>query len=186
MGWLWNDSTSSGSKAKDPFHRLDPEIREYLLRESPLKLAPTSSTSSTSQTSVNPKTPETDSSEESKPTATPSKYGDRYADIWAQYQPQGAEEAAKSSQEQLSDIIQAYKWRKGAIGRAALENCANEQFELHECYKRGSFKERMTTCSKYNHKLQDCYTAQSVCAASFLIALFEAFALELRMLKFSE
>lgn len=150
MGWFWNTSTAAD---KDPFHRLNPEVREFLLRESPLKLAPAPTTDDVAPPSSDPS---------SAAAPTPSKYGDRYADIWAQYRTPQAEETARSSQEQLADIIQAYKWRKGAIGRAALENCADQQAALYHCYQHGSVREKMTTCSADNHSLQNCYTAQTV------------------------
>ncbi|KAL0636075.1 hypothetical protein Q9L58_004981 [Maublancomyces gigas] len=154
MGWFWNDSTASGP-AKDPFHRLNPDVREFLLRESPLKPAPAPAPAPTASTAAEPAL-----SSPSQPT-TPSKYGNRYADIWEQYRSPHAQEATRSAQEQLSDIIQAYKWRKGAIGRAALENCADQQTALYNCYQNGTVRERMTTCSAYNHKLQNCYMTQA-------------------------
>lgn len=163
MGWFWNDSAASGP-AKDPFHRLNPDVREFLLRESPLKPAPAPAPTPTASTAAEPTL-----SSPSQPT-TPSKYGNRYADIWEQYRSPHAQEATRSAQEQLSDIIQAYKWRKGAIGRAALENCADQQTALYNCYQNGTVRERMTTCSAYNHKLQNCYMTQAVCF--FLLFLF--------------
>lgn len=158
MGWFWNDPAAAA--AKDPFHRLNPDVREFLLRESPLKLAPPLTTDDTPPSpSPAPDTPDTPAAAAS----TLSKYGDRYADIWEQYRSPRAQETERSSQEQLSDIIQAYKWRKGAIGRAALENCADQQAALYHCYQHGSVRERMTTCSADNHRLQDCYVSQTVC-----------------------
>lgn len=167
MGWFWNDPAAA---AKDPFHRLNPDVREFLLRESPLKLAPPPTTDD--DTTTTPPSPTSDSSPPTTAVSTRSKYGDRYADIWEQYRSPRAQETERSSQEQLSDIIQAYKWRKGAIGRAALENCADQQAALYHCYQHGSVRERMTTCSADNHKLQDCYVSQTVCVCvCFLAAL---------------
>lgn len=161
MGWFWNDSTTSGSSTKDPFHRLNPDVREFLLRESPLKPAPAPTPAPTSTTAE----------PTSEHPTTPSKYGDRYADIWEQYRSPHEQETARSAQEQLSDIIQAYKWRKGAIGRAALENCADQQSALYTCYQHGGVRDRFTTCSAYSHKLQDCYMTQAVCF-SFSFSFF--------------
>ncbi|KAH8153615.1 uncharacterized protein LAJ45_02428 [Morchella importuna] len=171
MGWFWPDAQPNADKnSSDPFHRLDPQVREFLLRESPLKPAPAPTNTSTTSTTTAPKpadptTPEADPRTATAPT--PSKYGDRYADIWAQYQPPSTQDAAKSASEQLTDIIKAYQWRKGAIGRAALENCANEQWALHDCYRNGTFAERMTACSGKSRRLNECYVSQ----ANFLRAM---------------
>lgn len=161
MGWFWNDA-ADGSDANDPFRRLDPEVRAFLLRESPLKPTPTPPPPTTT-------TPPPSSSEHPAAPTTPSKYGDRYADIWTQYRSPHSQETARSAQEQLSDIVQAYKWRKGAIGRAALENCTDQQAALYQCYRTGSVRERLTACSALSHQLQDCYTAQAVC---FFLSFF--------------
>ncbi|KAI5851320.1 hypothetical protein DFP73DRAFT_610325 [Morchella snyderi] len=167
MGWFWPDAPPNAAQSSsDPFHRLDPQVREFLLRESPLKPAPPP-TSTTTPTPPTPPTPTPPTTAPEPDAQTPSRYGDRYADIWAQYQPPAAHDAAKSSSEQLTDIIKAYQWRKGAIGRAALENCADEQWALHDCYRNGSFAERMTACAAKSRRLNECYVSQ----ANFLRAM---------------
>lgn len=172
MGWFWKSKDDGGGGSSDPLANLDPNLRAFLLKESPLKPSPATSrpSSSSSSSSVKSPVPPPDTSPSAReeegrganPRTRHSKYGDRYADIWEQYTPQGVTEASKSSQEQLADILQAYKYRKTLIGRAALENCSSEQHALLDCYNNAGIVKKMMACNGENRKLQDCYFTQTV------------------------
>ncbi|KAL7275836.1 hypothetical protein RUND412_001217 [Rhizina undulata] len=156
MGWLWNSSEKSASS--DPLSRVDPKLREFLDKETP---APSTSTSAAPSPSLQPpKEPEYDA--EPYNSTSQSKYGDRYADIWQQYTPIGIlEAAAKTDQEKLADALSTWKYRKAAIGRAALENCVFEQLALRNCYQSGEWSKKMTMCSDANRKFETCYSSQT-------------------------
>ncbi|CAK7271671.1 hypothetical protein SEPCBS119000_004725 [Sporothrix epigloea] len=172
MGWL--DSlrgNSTGGASSDPLAKLDPKLREFLEKESPLKYQqqqdeqrqqgkeqkqgqPERSQHSTQDQTVSPQ------------SAVPSEslYQDgRYADLWKTYRPLASVEAdTKSEHERLMDILDAYKDRRAQIGRTALENCALEQIEWNDCIKNGPLSSRMTMCHEEMKKFERCYNMQSV------------------------
>lgn len=98
-------------------------------------------------------------------TAVPAEslYQDgRYAHLWKNYRPNAAiEEAGKSDQEKLSDVVAGYRDRQAQVKRAALENCANEQMAVHSCFRTGTLSQRMTMCSSENRELQRCILSQT-------------------------
>lgn len=102
-----------------------------------------------------------DGSEE-KPLPRESLYQDgRYAHLWKQYRPQNELEAAgKSDNEKLLDVIGAFRDVQASVGRAALENCADEQFNLHDCFRNGGWSARMTMCKAENRSLARCVDMQ--------------------------
>ncbi|KAL8934256.1 MAG: hypothetical protein Q9216_005998 [Gyalolechia sp. 2 TL-2023] len=65
------------------------------------------------------------------------------------------------------DLLESYKSRKARIGKAALENCCEEQGIMSDCYRNGSMKSKMTLCRAENKAFERCYTMQ----ARFLKAL---------------
>jgi hypothetical protein len=67
------------------------------------------------------------------------------------------EDANTSPQDKLADILAGYRDRKASIGKAALENCAVEQFDLNDCYRNGDVGERFMNCRSYMKKLDRCY-----------------------------
>jgi hypothetical protein len=179
MGWFdgWFGSDNSGS---DPLKRLDPKLREFLEKESPVKYTTTPAQQPTqpqSQPSSQPQeqqqhhqqtplqsSPDTQQENANPPVVPPeSLFPDgRYAHLWKTYRPLAAVEAeTKSDSEKLSDVLDAYKERRAQIGRAALENCAEEQFTWASCMKSGSWSARMTLCRDEVHKFERCYAAQS-------------------------
>lgn len=189
MGWFWGSSSPSGDddKAKDPLRNLDPSLREFLKKESPVKYdssnppatsqpqRPVASTpqpserlpSKTPAASLNPSSPETQS--EPKIPAQSLYQDGRYAHLWKTYQSQHDIEAAnKSDQEKIDDVLEGYKYRKAEIGRAALENCALEQWEVNDCFRNGGWASRLTMCKDENRELQRCYNMQGVCGPYFL------------------
>ncbi|KAL8773227.1 MAG: hypothetical protein Q9209_001904 [Squamulea sp. 1 TL-2023] len=179
MGWFsgWfsssNDSSSS-TDSNDPLRDLDPTLRDFLEKESPVKYktsappprppAPQAALETTSQQAS------TDNTTSTTPIVPPeSLYQDgRYAHLWSTYKSRGEVEAAtKSDQEKLMDVLEGYKSRKAMIGKAALENCALEQAAISDCYQSGSLASKMTMCRKENGAFNRCYTMQ----ARFLKAL---------------
>ncbi|KAF7893137.1 uncharacterized protein EAF02_000675 [Botrytis sinoallii] len=166
MGWFWGDSNDGDKdKSQDPLKNLDPSLREFLKKESPVKYDSTKSADTT--VSSQTKTPEltsTSTTEDPTKPSVPSQslYQDgRYAHLWKTYQPQAeVEQAAKSDAEKIQDVIDGYKYRKAEIGRAALENCALEQWDVNECFRSGGWQARLTMCREENRKLERCYTMQ--------------------------
>lgn len=172
MGWFdgWFGSSSSNS---DPLGRLDPKLREFLERESPVKY---NNTFDSQQTPSQPQSQQPRPSQlppqqtaqqpqsQQGPTApSESLFPDgRYAHLWKTYRPLAAIEAeTKTDSEKLSDVLEAFKERKAAIGRGALENCAEEQADWTACMKSGTWTARMTMCREEVRKFERCYNAQS-------------------------
>jgi hypothetical protein len=180
MGWFWGSSDDKdGSKPQDPLRDLDPSLREFLAKESPVKYSSSNPPSTSTALSRSPpsKTPQAPESRASNPVpsfnATSEKkvpsaslYQDgRYADIWKTYQSQSETEAAgKSDQEKVNDVLEGYKHRKAEIGRAALENCALEQWDVNECFRKVSWSRTLNMCRAENKKFERCYLMQSVCS----------------------
>ncbi|KAK4105593.1 hypothetical protein N658DRAFT_492071 [Parathielavia hyrcaniae] len=181
MGWFdgWFGSDNSGS---DPLRRLDPKLREYLEKESPVKYnTPTPQPPQPPQQAQQEKQqqqqqqkqspsdttpqPQQQQQQQHEPPAVPpqSLYPDgRYAHLWKTYRPLSAIEAeTKTDNEKLTDVLEAFKERKAEIGRAALENCAEEQFDWSACMKSGSWTARMTMCRDEVRRFERCYNAQS-------------------------
>jgi hypothetical protein len=168
MGWFWGQSsTSEAPKSQDPLRDLDPSLRAFLAKESPVRYAssnpppPAPAAPPPTQTAPREAAPE-DTAQPAVPRE--SLYPDgRYAHLWKTYQPQHQVDAAgKSDQEKINDVLDGYNQRKAGIGRAALENCALEQSDVNECFRAGGFKSRLTMCRAENKKLERCYMMQSV------------------------
>lgn len=174
MGWFdgLRGSDSSSGSSSSPLAKLDPKLREFLEKESPLKYQQQQEEerkqqkqqqqiqSQQSQHSVQP--PTTVSSQPAVPSESLYQDG-RYADLWKTYRPLASVEAdTKSEHERLMDILDAYKDRRAQIGRTALENCALEQIEWNECIKNGPLSSRMTMCHEEMKKFERCYNMQSV------------------------
>jgi hypothetical protein len=167
MGWwhsLWGSNTTD-----DPLRKLDPKLREYLEKESPVKYT-SSQTRQQSQArpSLPHDVPESDSIEGDRQQATSvpreSQFQDgRYAHLWKNYRPLAEIEAeTKSDQEKIMDVLEGYKERKNQIGRAALENCALEQVDWRRCMSSPSVTERFTMCRAEVKKFERCYNMQTV------------------------
>ncbi|KAF8242863.1 hypothetical protein K440DRAFT_522554, partial [Wilcoxina mikolae CBS 423.85] len=155
MGWFWNsdgDGDGKDGKPKDTFSHLRPEVREFLEREAPRKPSrnqvPPAGTAPTPQEKA-----------EFDPTSY-SKYGKKYADIWAQYRPLSDIEAeTRTPAMAVNDVYQSYNDRKSAIGRAAMENCVFEQAAVSECYSSGGLK-KFTGCREESRTLNSCFKSQ--------------------------
>lgn len=166
MLWPWSSGKDNRSErdANDPFRDLDPSLRDFLEKESPVKytsIAPNPTPSVTHTVDV----PSPSSTENTDP-AIPAKslYKDgRYAHIWKNYKPLAEiENASKTDQEKLLDVLDGYKERKARIARTALENCALEQYTVNDCFRSGGWRDKMNMCRPQNKKLERCYLMQAV------------------------
>ncbi|OLL25004.1 hypothetical protein NEOLI_000110 [Neolecta irregularis DAH-3] len=57
--------------------------------------------------------------------------------------------------------------QRRAISRAARANCAAEEFELHDCYMNGSWKDTQTLCDRWRTRFWRCVDAQKHTLATF-------------------
>ncbi|KAI0443208.1 hypothetical protein F4803DRAFT_550309 [Xylaria telfairii] len=166
MGW-WDSLWASSTSADDPLRKLDPKLREFLEKESPVKYNNSGAAQSpTPENKPSEPTIQTPGAAESsgKP-AVPreSQFQDgRYAHLWKSYRPLAEIEAeTKSDHEKLMDVLEGYKDRKAQIGRAALENCALEQVDWRACMSNPSWSDRMTLCRTQIKKFERCYMTQT-------------------------
>lgn len=165
MGWLWWNNSSEPTSGSDPLRDLDPSLREFLHKESPVKYQPVAAEKPPPPPSLANAASQTSDADSSKPKVPKeSLFQDgRYAHIWKDYRPQvELEEEAKSDQEKLSDILDGYKARKAAIGRIAVENCIFEQEAIDDCFAKGSWLDRMSLCRNENRRFDRCFVMQSV------------------------
>ncbi|EFY86680.1 hypothetical protein MAC_07278 [Metarhizium acridum CQMa 102] len=151
MGWF--PSIFGSDKPSDPLSKLDPKLREFLEKESPVKYTLNRSPTSTSatperQTDESQKTDKTEPAHDKTAVPSESLYQDgRYAHLWKNYRPLAQIEAeAASDHDKLMDVLEGFKERKAAIGRAALENCAIQQEEWVNCMKNGSWEDQLQMC----------------------------------------
>ena len=161
MGWL--DSVFGSKSADDPIQKLDPKLRDFLEKESPVKFQPnrTPADVETSQRSPAPEKPRQDA-QSGVPSASLYQDG-RYADLWKTYKPLESVEAdTKSSHEKLMDVLDGYKERKMVIAKAALENCSFQQEEWRRCMVEGSWVDTLQMCRDKVKKFERCYSMQSV------------------------
>ncbi|MCJ1319259.1 hypothetical protein MMC15_004595 [Xylographa vitiligo] len=183
MGWLWGSGKDENSESSntDPFKDLDPSLREFLQKESPVKYntsedplpGPSTTTPSQSSPAYSEASTQTSGTPNANPAfpgvASKSAYPDgRYAHLWSTYTPlSDIEDASKTDQEKLLDVLNGFKDRKAQIGRAAIENCADEQWAVSECYRSGKITDRLRLCHAENRSFERCYNMQ----ARFLKAL---------------
>ncbi|KAJ4165028.1 hypothetical protein LMH87_006677 [Akanthomyces muscarius] len=164
MGWL--PSIFGGGSSSDPISKLDPKLREFLDKESPVKYnkskaQPAASSSATPPTTQDAAPPVTDSTNNTVPSESLYQDG-RYAHLWKNYRPLAQiEEETTTEQEKLVKILDGYKERKQAIGIAAMENCAVQQEEWINCMKNGSWADQLQMCRHQVHRYERCYTMQS-------------------------
>lgn len=164
MGWLWGKSDPPKSSDNDPLRDLDPSLRDFLSKESPVKYTPAPPPPAPTQEPTPSTTTPAPKAEPTAP-AVPSEslYPDgRYAHLWSTYKPLSVVEAeSKSDQEKLLDILEGYKERRAQIGRAAVENCVEEQMAVNDCYEKGRWRDRLTMCRAENRAFERCYVMQS-------------------------
>ncbi|KAI1809920.1 hypothetical protein GGS20DRAFT_569864 [Poronia punctata] len=167
MGW-WDSLWASSTSADDPLRKLDPKLREFLEKESPVKYGSKANDTSSTKTHhagnfPSLATPTEGGGEKERTLPPESQFQDgRYAHLWKTYRPLAEIEAeTKSDHEKLMDVLEGYKERKNRIGRAALENCAIEQVDWRSCMANPSFNDRMTMCRAQVRKFEKCYMTQT-------------------------
>ncbi|KAM0288091.1 hypothetical protein ACHAQH_000159 [Verticillium albo-atrum] len=162
MGWL-DGWWSGSSKSSDPLASIDPKVREFLNRESPIKYNTVSSTPSSKPVpeAAAPQAPVDEPARPLVPKESLFQDG-RYAHLWKDYRPQGEIEAeSKTDHEKLMDVLEGFKDRKYNLGRAALENCAIQQEDWINCMKNGAWEDRLQMCRKQVQRFERCYTMQT-------------------------
>ncbi|KAF4464771.1 hypothetical protein FALBO_8395 [Fusarium albosuccineum] len=170
MGWI--SSILGTDKSADPLGKLDPSLRDFLEKESPLKYPANQPT-----TAANPATTATTTAEkpsnggstvaatEAQQPAVPSAslYQDgRYAHLWKNYRPLAEiESETATDHEKLMSVLESFKERKEAIGKTALENCAEYQEEWVNCMKHGAWEDQVQMCRHQVRRFERCYMMQS-------------------------
>ncbi|RDA86022.1 hypothetical protein CP532_4692 [Ophiocordyceps camponoti-leonardi (nom. inval.)] len=154
MGWLSSLFGSGGGGSTDPIEKLDPKLRAFLERESPVKYEPKQATPS-AQASIQPppaspptkKDPATGQPED-RPVPPASLYQDgRYAHLWKNYRPLAQLESENATDhDRMVAVLEGYRDRKAALAQAALENCALQQEEWVNCMRDGSWEDRLQMC----------------------------------------
>lgn len=176
MGW-WPSILGGEKPAEDPLKKLDPELRQFLEKESPVKYQSTSNNSPSNAAgdppsvkdalaSLEAQKQQLDKQSEQDGGAVPSQslYQDgRYAHLWKNYRPQAQVEAeAMSEHDKLMSVLDGYNERKSQITRVAMENCAEAQEEWINCMKHGEWKDQLQMCRHQVRNFEKCYTMQSV------------------------
>lgn len=165
MGWLPAIFGGESDSPADPFGKLDPKLREFLEKESPVKYTPTQLSPSPAPQLPKADTPVTAEAERQEPVVpSASLYQDgRYAHLWKTYKPLSQVEAETSSDhDKMAGVIDGLKERKSAIGKAALENCSLQQEEWINCMKHGSWEDQLQMCRHQVRRFEKCHTMQSV------------------------
>lgn len=163
----WFSSIFGSDKSSDPVGKLDPKLREFLEKESPVKYTPSQPQPSLTP-AAQPQSRELHKESEKKADAaavpSASLYQDgRYAHLWKNYRPlEEVESEAATDQDKLMGLLEGFKERKAMIGRAALENCALQQEEWVNCMKNGSWNDQLQMCRHQVRRFERCYMMQSV------------------------
>lgn len=178
MGWFdnlfWASSSGDASSKRsgsdeDPLKNLDPKLRAFLDKESPVKYqraAAENSLASAAEAASRAAAEAAEAAAAEPPPLVPpqSLYPDgRYAHLWKTYKPLSAiEDEGKSNNEKMADVLGGFRARKDSIGRAALENCALQQEEWMACLKSGAWEDRLMLCRDQIRRFERCYNMQHV------------------------
>ncbi|KAH6609246.1 hypothetical protein Trco_002592 [Trichoderma cornu-damae] len=157
MGWL---PSIFGGDASNPLGKLDPKLREFLEKESPVKYIPNQPATSTQRQNA-PAAADSKAEPAAVPGASLFQDG-RYAHLWKNYRPLAeVEEETSTDHDKLMAVLEGYKERKAAIAKAGLENCALQQEEWINCMKSGSWEDQLQMCRHQVRRFERCYTMQS-------------------------
>ncbi|KAF3909229.1 hypothetical protein ABW20_dc0103576 [Dactylellina cionopaga] len=180
MGWLWSSSSSpDGGQGKSPdpkksISNLDPSLQDFFKSATPKdtptvpvpepEALPTPTIVKPSDWSK-PRPREPKEYEETPVPHARSAYGDRYAEYWASYRgPEGTK--VDSNDMRMRDFVNGYKQLRQNIAEAAQENCTLEEIETHDCYKHGTWWQRVRMCTEESQKLSKCLNQQTPWAIS--------------------
>ncbi|TID23082.1 Cysteine--tRNA ligase [Venturia nashicola] len=161
MGWLWG----SASQTADEVKNLDPSLRDMLDKQisKPSVPPPKPATPYLDQVTTAP-TPSRTTTTNSTPKVPPqSQFQDgRYAELWKNYKPLAQiEDAAKTDQQRMRDLMEDQESKKAFLGMMALENCAMEQWAEHECLTGPASVSRALLCRAENRAFTRCFETQS-------------------------
>lgn len=160
MGWLWGSNESSNAKSN-----LDPSLQDFLKNEAPTGPRPSLPSKPAEPPKEAAQPAQQQATVPDKPIVPPqSQFQDgRYAHLWKDYVPQDElANRARTEQDKLKDIVDAYNDRKADIGRIALENCAIEYMEQFECFQAPkTYWQTATLCNAESKKFNRCYDMQS-------------------------
>lgn len=166
MGWLPSifGGGNNEPSSSDPLGKLNPQLREFLERESPVKY--TTKQEEASAASVTAREGQDSAAAGTGKAAVPSEslYQDgRYAHLWKNYKSlEQIESDSSTDHDKMLRVLDGFKERKAAIGKAAMENCALQQEEWIECMKNGSWQDQMQMCKHQVRRFERCYSMQSV------------------------
>jgi hypothetical protein len=165
MGWLWGSSDTASARAQGS---LDPSLQDFLNKEAPTGPRPSlpSRPAEPPKEAAQPAQPAQPQPAVPEEPAVPpqSQFQDgRYAHLWKGYVPQNdLENRARTEQDKLRDIVDAFNDRKADIGRIALENCALEYMEQFDCFRAPkTYWQTATLCNAESKKFNRCYDMQS-------------------------
>lgn len=160
MGWLWG----SKSEDSDVVKNLDPSLRNFLNNQKSRPAVPPTepATPYLDQVKVSPvpSSPTTNSGPKVPPQ---SQFQDgRYADLWKNYKPLAqVEDATKTDQQRMRDLMDDQTSKKAFLGMMALENCAMEQWAEQECLNGPASVSRALLCRAENRAFSRCFETQS-------------------------
>jgi hypothetical protein len=158
MGWLWGPNNETSNEVNN----LDPSLRDFLNKQTskPVASEPKAETPYVDQL----KALSPPSTEDSTPKVPPqSQFQDgRYAQLWKNYKPLAQiEDATKSDQQRLRDLMEEQEAKKAFLGMMALENCALEQWAEQECLNGPASVSRALLCRAENRAFSRCFETQS-------------------------
>lgn len=159
MGWLWGSSDNgTSSEVKN----LDPSLRDFLKNQQPKPAVAESKpeTPYVDQIMALP-TPATTGSAPKVPPQSQFQDG-RYAELWKNYKPLAQiEDATKTDQQRMRDLMEEQEAKKAFLGMMALENCALEQWAEQECLNGPASVSRALLCRAENRAFSRCFETQS-------------------------
>jgi hypothetical protein len=161
---------SSSSSTPDAVKNLDPDLQEFVNRESPKPARDGPKSPASSRPSPhNPSFTHDDSLNAESATADPPKpdvppqslfQDGRYASLWSTYR-SPAELSSRSENERLKDMADDIDWRAKEVVKAAKLNCALEALAESDCFQRGTWMQKATMCRTETRALDRCMQMQS-------------------------
>jgi hypothetical protein len=158
MGWLWGSNSATSNEVKN----LDPSLRDFLDNQKPKPAAPPAKVEKPWLDQVTTSsTPPTTGAAPKVPPQSQFQDG-RYAHLWKNYKPLAQiEDATKTDQQRMRDLMEDQESRKAFLGMMALENCAIEQWAEQECLTGPASMSRALLCRAENRAFSRCFETQS-------------------------